>query len=185
MACEGIRQSFPLYLASAAEQAYLFGAKQGLGQEDDAGLVRLFLADDPHLVARAADREVDHSNDKNMIPTLVQFLNIVHTLAAVEALALGQKLGLFIKSLSSIIGTAAGSSESFKRVSSDVLECDFTSGPMIAQMRDHMVCARSNNVHDILIMNSKTPFRLRKGISIPSRWQLLPSNYSRALFFEG
>ncbi|KAF1981797.1 hypothetical protein K402DRAFT_398192 [Aulographum hederae CBS 113979] len=47
-------QGFPLPLASAAEQLYLAGAAQGYGLEDDSGLVRMFLPQNPSLVHQQA-----------------------------------------------------------------------------------------------------------------------------------
>lgn len=45
---------FPLPVASAVEQLYIFGSSQGYGKEDDAGLVRLFLPGQSNLVHEAA-----------------------------------------------------------------------------------------------------------------------------------
>ncbi|OLN87249.1 putative oxidoreductase YgbJ [Colletotrichum chlorophyti] len=41
---------FPVPLASVAEQLYISGAAQGLGAEDDSGLVRVFLPGSPNAV---------------------------------------------------------------------------------------------------------------------------------------
>ncbi|KAF9878867.1 ketose-bisphosphate aldolase class-ii family protein [Colletotrichum karsti] len=45
---------FPLPLASTAEQLYISGAAQGLGLDDDAGLVRVFLPGSPNAVKEQA-----------------------------------------------------------------------------------------------------------------------------------
>uniref|UniRef100_L2FZS9 Ketose-bisphosphate aldolase class-ii-like protein n=1 Tax=Colletotrichum fructicola (strain Nara gc5) TaxID=1213859 RepID=L2FZS9_COLFN len=45
---------FPVPLASTAEQLYIQGAAQGLGLDDDAGLVRVFLPGNPELVKEQA-----------------------------------------------------------------------------------------------------------------------------------
>lgn len=41
---------FPLPLSSTAEQLYISGSAQGLGREDDAGLIRVFLPQSPSAV---------------------------------------------------------------------------------------------------------------------------------------
>lgn len=70
---------------------------------------------------------------------MLRLLEIVHTAAAVEALALGKNIGLQLRDLVSIISTAAGASESFKMVSKRVLTSDFESGSSIAEDRDDLV----------------------------------------------
>jgi 3-hydroxyisobutyrate dehydrogenase len=70
---------------------------------------------------------------------ICQLLETVHTLAAVEALALGKKLGISTKILTSIISNAAGASESFKKVASRILAGDLLSGYTITQTRNKLV----------------------------------------------
>ncbi|KAJ0338383.1 hypothetical protein COL154_007830 [Colletotrichum chrysophilum] len=54
---------FPVPLASTAEQLYIQGAAQGLGLDDDAGLVRVFLPRNPELVKEQAG-QVSTSQEK-------------------------------------------------------------------------------------------------------------------------
>jgi 3-hydroxyisobutyrate dehydrogenase len=68
-----------------------------------------------------------------------QLLVIVHTAAAIEAVALGINLGLPASELVSIISNAAGASESFKVVAPRIVIGDFASGFTIAQTRDTLV----------------------------------------------
>ena len=54
---------FPVPLASVVEQLYISGSSQGLGKEDDAGLVRIFLPGTPNAVKDNAH----HTENKEMI----------------------------------------------------------------------------------------------------------------------
>jgi 3-hydroxyisobutyrate dehydrogenase len=67
-----------------------------------------------------------------------QLLEIVHTFAAIEALALAQALGLEISSLVHIIGKAAGASKCFTKVSG-ALGNDSALGDTVQQLRDKLV----------------------------------------------
>ncbi|KAE8158897.1 NAD binding domain of 6-phosphogluconate dehydrogenase-domain-containing protein [Aspergillus tamarii] len=116
VASEGLSENVPLYIASAAESLYQFAARAGYEKEDDSGLVRIFIPHDPSLVSRATHQEsytADHEQQANLI---CYMLEIVHGVAAVEALALGMKLGLSIKALGPVILNAAGASKSFEEV---------------------------------------------------------------------
>ncbi|PNY23806.1 Uncharacterized protein TCAP_06250 [Tolypocladium capitatum] len=46
--------NFPLHLGGAAERLFIYGASQGYGSEDDAGLIRLYLPSTPDLVRDGA-----------------------------------------------------------------------------------------------------------------------------------
>ncbi|CAG8230356.1 unnamed protein product [Penicillium salamii] len=131
---EGLLQDFPLYIASATERLYQYAARIGYERDDDASLVRIFLAQTPSLVSEATHmRNPQSSHSSELICGL---LETVHTLAAVEALALGNKLGIPTSTLSSIISNAAGASESFKKVATTIMAGDIVSGCTITQTRD-------------------------------------------------
>lgn len=66
-------------------------------------------------------------------------LDIVHGVAAVEALTLGVKLGLSIKALTSMISNAAGASRSFEVVAMTMMGGQRTSIRTLAQSRDILV----------------------------------------------
>jgi 3-hydroxyisobutyrate dehydrogenase len=136
---EGLIQDFPLYIASAAEGLYQFAARVGYEMEDDAGLVRIFIPQNPSLVSIATKYQSHENNNVQVTELLCRMLEIVHTIAAVEALALGKKLGLSTSNLTSIISNAAGVSESFKRVASRILSGDSVSGCTIARTRSKLV----------------------------------------------
>lgn len=53
---------FPVPLASVAEQLYISGSSQGYGREDDAGLVRIFLPENPNGVQMSANRAPPQTN---------------------------------------------------------------------------------------------------------------------------
>lgn len=109
----------------------------GYEKDDDASLVRIFIAQDPSLVSKATHCQ---GPDKSRASELIcQLLETVHTLAAVEALALGSKLGISTNTLTSIISSAAGASESFKDVASKILAGDLSSGYTITQTRNKLV----------------------------------------------
>lgn len=116
----------------------------GFDKDDDSGIVRTYLANNPSLVSIAKGNQKAQNNQTSNM--LLRMLEIVHTAAAVEALALGQRIGLQLKDLVPIISTAAGSSESFKTVSQRILTGDFESGSSIREDRDDLV---SNNAHVI------------------------------------
>ncbi|QMW38874.1 hypothetical protein G4B11_002110 [Aspergillus flavus] len=133
---EGLRKNFPLYIAPAAERLYQFVARAGYEKEDDSGLVRIFIPQDLSLISKAAHQEshaADHEHKSNLI---IQMLDIVHGVAAVEALTLGVKLGLSIKALTSMISNAAGASRSFEVVATTMMGGQRTSIRTLAQSRD-------------------------------------------------
>ncbi|KAJ5809754.1 uncharacterized protein N7503_001972 [Penicillium pulvis] len=113
---EGLLQNFPLYMATATERLYQFASRIGYGEEDDSGLVRIFLAQSPSLVSAAVQNQRYVPENAWACDLICQLLEIVHTLAAIEALALGQALSLSISNLVQIIGNAADTSKPFIRV---------------------------------------------------------------------
>lgn len=66
-------------------------------------------------------------------------LEIVHGVAAVEALALGMKLGLSIKALTPVILNAAGASKSFEEVAAMTKGEQRASIRSLTQSRDILV----------------------------------------------
>ncbi|KAJ0417800.1 NAD binding domain of 6-phosphogluconate dehydrogenase-domain-containing protein [Aspergillus carlsbadensis] len=139
---EGLNQNIPLWLASSAEQLYLLGAQMGYDREDDSGVVRVFLPKSPPLVSTLSQTARD-PDDATMFEQVKSMLEIVHTVAAIEALALGDSLGLSAGELVSIISNAAGASEAFRAVAPLVVVGDFSSGPTIAETREKLVSSRS------------------------------------------
>ncbi|KAL4874792.1 NAD binding domain of 6-phosphogluconate dehydrogenase-domain-containing protein [Aspergillus karnatakaensis] len=136
---EGLNQKIPLWLASAAEQLYLLGAQNGYDREDDSGIVRVFVPRTPSLVSNMAETARSDGENADTISSVKSLLEVVHTAAAVEALALANALGLSINSLVSIISNAAGASQSFKAVASKIVGGDFASGSCIAETRNKLV----------------------------------------------
>jgi 3-hydroxyisobutyrate dehydrogenase len=116
----------------------------GYEKDDDASLVRTFLAQTPSLVSEATHiQSPDGSRTSELICRL---LETVHTLAAVEALALGNKLGISTSTLAPIISNAAGASESFKQVAPSIVAGDLLSGYTITQTRDMLVGSSSSKL---------------------------------------
>ncbi|OJJ97408.1 hypothetical protein ASPACDRAFT_45499 [Aspergillus aculeatus ATCC 16872] len=133
---EGLNENFPLYIASAAESLYQFAALAGYDKEDDSGLVRIFIPEDLLLVSEATyrkDRIADHDRKSKLI---CQMLEIVHGVAAIEAITLGSKLGLSLKALKPIISDAAGASKSFELVAATIMGQQSASLRTLTQARD-------------------------------------------------
>jgi 3-hydroxyisobutyrate dehydrogenase len=135
---EGLVQDFPLYVASAAERLYQFAARIGYEEQDDSGLVRIFLAQSPSLVSAATHYQSQAPENALAFELICQLLEIVHTLAAIEALALGHALGLSITNLVQVIANAAGASRSFKKVP-EILAGNELSKDTIKTLRDRLV----------------------------------------------
>ncbi|KAJ5343737.1 uncharacterized protein N7506_003561 [Penicillium brevicompactum] len=131
---EGLIQDFPLYIASATERLYQYAASMGYEKDDDASLVRIFLAQTPSLVSEATTNQ--NPDSSRLYELLCRLLETVHTLAAVEALALGNKLGISSATLAPIISNAAGASDSFRKIAPRIVAGDFSSGYTITQTRD-------------------------------------------------
>ncbi|KAL3444846.1 hypothetical protein BJX65DRAFT_319732 [Aspergillus insuetus] len=109
----------------------------GYDREDDSGVVRVFLPGSTSLVSTST-QAARNADDLRMFDHVKTMLEIVHTVAAIEALALGDSLGLSATELVSIISNAAGASEAFRAVAPLVVAGDFNSGPTIAQTRDKL-----------------------------------------------
>ncbi|KAJ5925760.1 hypothetical protein N7454_007270 [Penicillium verhagenii] len=169
---EGLLQDFYLPIASATERLYQFAARMGYEKEDDASLVRIFLAQSPSLVAEATlyqGPDIMHESE-----TICQLMETVHTLAAVEALALGKKLELPTNTLVSIISNAAGASESFKKVASMILTGDSSSGYTITKTRDRL--------REVITLAQKHSYPLQLG---STTFQLLQQAVAYGLGMEG
>ncbi|PYI31326.1 putative 3-hydroxyisobutyrate dehydrogenase [Aspergillus indologenus CBS 114.80] len=136
---EGLNENFPLYIASAAELLYQFAARTGYDKEDDSGLVRIFIPCDLSLVSTATHQKGYTSEHERKSKLICQMLEIVHGVAAVEALALGSKLGLSLNALNSIISNAAGASKSFKVVAAAMMGQQSVSPHTLIESRDTLV----------------------------------------------
>jgi 3-hydroxyisobutyrate dehydrogenase len=91
---------------------YLSGSNAGLGREDDAGLVRVYLPKNkPHLIKELSDIPTLAPLDQTRL--VQDMLNAVHLAAAAEALALAASIGLNVKATYNVIKKAAGSSRIF------------------------------------------------------------------------
>jgi 3-hydroxyisobutyrate dehydrogenase len=131
---EGRSWKFPLFLSSVSEQLYLLGARMGFGYEDDSGVVRTFSPREPSTVALSKLKPQNPSTTGYEDILLIhELLETVHTAAAVEALALGMKMGLPATDLVPIIASAAGSSESFRTMADKILAGDFSTGKTITE----------------------------------------------------
>ncbi|CRL17812.1 Fatty oxidation complex, alpha subunit FadB [Penicillium camemberti] len=156
---EGLLQDFPLYIASATERLYQYAARLGYEKDDDASLVRIFLAQTPSLVSKATHCQSPENLRASEL--ICQLLETVHTLAAVEALALGNKLGISTNTLTSIISNAAGASESFKKVASQILAGDLLSGCTITHTRNKLKEVMTlAHMHNYPLQLTATTFQL-------------------------
>lgn len=91
------------------------------------------------LVSKATHRK-DHTADHERKSKLIcQMLEIVHGVAAIEAIALGSKLGLSLKALKPIISDAAGASESFELVAATIMGQQSASPRTLIQSREILV----------------------------------------------
>ncbi|MCJ1387128.1 hypothetical protein MMC17_010257 [Xylographa soralifera] len=118
-------RNFPTPLTSTAEQVYLSGLSRGMGPEDDAGLIRLYLSkpsSEPVLSPKGASRD----SDTNM-KLVISLLSGIHLCAAAESIAFADHLGLDPSQFSDVVNSAAGGSWMFH-----------DRGPrMIAKLRKH------------------------------------------------
>lgn len=131
-----------MYIASAAESLYQFAARAGYEKEDDSGLVRIFIPQDLSLVSKATHQESHAADHEQKSRLICHMLDIVHGVAAVEALCLGIKLGLSIKALNSMISNAAGASRSFEAVATAMMGQQSASIRTITQSRNILVSLR-------------------------------------------
>ncbi|PYH85793.1 putative 3-hydroxyisobutyrate dehydrogenase [Aspergillus uvarum CBS 121591] len=166
---EGLNENFPLYIASAVESLYQFAARTGYYKEDDSGLVRIFTSQGLSLVSTATHQKGYTSDHERKTKLICQMLEIVHGITAVEALALGSKLGLSLNALNSIISNAAGASKSFKVVAATMMGQQSTSTHTLIQSRDILVsiiCLAP--VWHLLIRSLEANHNSRPGLRLPS-----------------
>jgi 3-hydroxyisobutyrate dehydrogenase len=94
---------------------YTLASSNGLGREDDAGLVRIYLPrDSSSLVCKLAHTAVDADNFHSRVTVVLKLLEGIHLAAAIEAFAMAAKFGLDLKAVHEIISNAAGTSRSFE-----------------------------------------------------------------------
>jgi len=104
----------PLFLSSASEQVLVTGFSAGYGAEDDAGLVKVYLPEDHNLVLEQTSAATTSSKDISKLELVAQLMAAVHLVSAMEATALGAKVGLESKQLFDICVGAAGTSFMYK-----------------------------------------------------------------------
>ncbi|RDW74934.1 hypothetical protein BP6252_06076 [Coleophoma cylindrospora] len=109
----GRMEKFPLFLSSASEQVISTGVRAGLGLIDDAQLTRVYLSQESDLVLKQAADSYNSEDFDTKLQLVKQVLIGVHTVAAVEAMSFGVKVGLDTKTMYDIIKGAAGSSGIF------------------------------------------------------------------------
>ena len=105
-------QRFPTPLTSTAEQVYLSGLLRGMGPEDDAGLIRLYLSEpssQPVLNLKEAKR--DSVSDMKLV---ISLLMGIHLCAAAESIAFADHLRLNLSQFSNVVNSAAGGSWMFR-----------------------------------------------------------------------
>lgn len=126
------RISFPVPLCSAAEQMYLMGLLNGLGSEDDAGMVRMYF---PSFAAPKNSNINLSSNEKDVqekLQLVLDFLEIVHLVAAAEATAFAHRLDLDLKQFVILVNDAAGATTAFRNISPHLLIALGTPDVMVA-----------------------------------------------------
>jgi hypothetical protein len=143
----------------------------GYEREDDSGVVRVFTPRIPALVSTST-QTAQSPDDVMMFEAVKSMLEIVHTVAAVEALALGNSLGLSAAELVSIISNAAGASDAFKAVAPLVVAGDFSSGPTIAETREKLVSYHSRlgiDITDLNVIERNSPSSKKAPLPPPPR----------------
>ena len=106
------KKQFPTPLTSTAEQVYLSGLSRGMGPEDDAGLIRLYLSElnsQPVSSPKAARK--DSISDMRLVISLIKG---IHLCAAAESIAFADHLGLNLSQFAEIVNSAAGGSWMFR-----------------------------------------------------------------------
>ncbi|KAA8574948.1 hypothetical protein MFRU_002g03990 [Monilinia fructicola] len=110
---DGRRVKCPLFLCSAAEQVLVSGVRSGFGLEDDSGLVRAYIPTQPSLVFEQTTAATAVSGHDPRLKLVEDILSGVHLVAAIEAMAFGQAIGLDTEMLYDIVKGAAGASTIF------------------------------------------------------------------------
>ncbi|ESZ97287.1 hypothetical protein SBOR_2315 [Sclerotinia borealis F-4128] len=109
---DGRRVKCPLFLCSAAEQVLASGVRSGFGLDDDSGLVRAYIPTQPSLVFEQTTAAAISTDDPRL-KLVEDVLAGVHLVAATEAMAFGQTIGLDPEMLYDIVKGAAGASAMF------------------------------------------------------------------------
>ncbi|MCJ1439494.1 hypothetical protein MMC27_008888 [Xylographa pallens] len=105
-------QRFPTPLTSTAEQVYLSGLSCGMGLEDDAGLIRLYLSEPSSQPVSSPKRaRRDSVSDMKLV---ISLLTGIHLCAAAESIAFADHLGLDLSQFSNVVNSAAGGSWMFR-----------------------------------------------------------------------
>ena len=140
MTAGGRAERFPLFLASATEQVLAAGVSAGIGLEDDANLVKVYLPQTPDLVFKQASSiAATTTADDPKLKLVAQAMAGVHLAAAAEAMALGAKVGLDTTQLQEIIATAAGSSWMFVDRAPQMLSGAWQSGKTVEDVAGELV----------------------------------------------
>ena len=105
-------QSFPTPLTSTAEQVYLSGLSRGMGPEDDAGLIRLYLSKPDEKPAPSLNGTGE--NTASNMELVIQLLEGIHLCAAAEAIAFANHLKLDQTQFFDVVNSAAGGSWMFR-----------------------------------------------------------------------
>ncbi|MCJ1394956.1 hypothetical protein MMC18_007837 [Xylographa bjoerkii] len=105
-------RNFPTPLTSTAEQVYLSGLSRGMGPEDDAGLIRLYLSE-PSSQSISSPNEANDNSALGM-KIVIQLLASIHLCAAAEAIAFAGHLGLDLSQFFNVVNSAAGGSWMFR-----------------------------------------------------------------------
>lgn len=115
---------FPLVLANTAQQLYIAGTHQGYAKEDDAGLVRLYLAaDSKDAVGKLAKASVSTSGKAGITAeTIVDLLRGLHLASTRECLAFAAFVGMDLELLVDIINRGAGGSKIFEATSQSIIQ---------------------------------------------------------------
>ena len=90
--------------------------QQGFGSEDDAGVVRMYR---PGLATPSAQpsESLSEQEVKERTQLVLDLLEIVHLVAAAEAIAFAHRLGLDLKQFVVLVNQAAGATAAFQYVS--------------------------------------------------------------------
>lgn len=160
---DGRRVKCPLFLCSAAEQVLASGVRSGFGLDDDSGLVRAYIPTQPSLVFDQTTTSTTSADDTKL-KLVEDILAGVHLVAAVEAMAFGQAIGLDTEMLYDVVKGAAGASAMFvDRV------------PALLSGK----CTSKSSIHDViarLVSNLQDPFTI-----IPCEYMVLTIKQNKAI----
>ena len=118
---------------------YISASSLGLGRQDDAGIVRVYLpASSSSLVADYASLEPEEDASHGLTAVL-QLLEGVHLASSLEALDLAQKCGLEANYVHEVISNAAGTSRVFERFGPAIVEDGCVSPEHLSQVISSLV----------------------------------------------